>query len=55
MGYKSRSNWGMPLCIKDCANKGRLCADCFRDSKFKGRGEDVESNRNSKERVGNPG
>ena len=38
MSYKSRSNWNIPLCLKDCKNKGIKCESCIRYSNFTVRG-----------------
>lgn len=36
MGAKSRGNWNIGYCLKDCANRSKKnCAECFRFSKFK--------------------
>lgn len=32
---KSRENWLVPFCIKDCANKGKRCDKCLRFSEYK--------------------
>jgi len=34
MGYKSRGNWSIRICLKRCANKNKKCKDCFRFSHF---------------------
>jgi len=34
MGYKSRGNWHIGACLKRCANRGDLCKECIRFSKF---------------------
>ena len=28
MGYKSRSNWNLSFCIKNCSNKYQKCNEC---------------------------
>ena len=36
MGSKSRGNWAIGYCIKDCAARSKKnCAECVRFSKFK--------------------
>jgi len=49
MGYKSRSGWSIPICLKNCSNRYEGCEkDCFRDSLYKevkdciGKTEDVK-------------
>ena len=34
MGPKSRGNWLVEWCIKECANKNVACKDCIRFSLF---------------------
>lgn len=35
-GAKSRGNWNLGMCLKNCANRGEeYCEECFRFSKFK--------------------
>ena len=37
-GMKSRGNWAIGYCLKDCAARSKKsCAECVRFSKFKGR------------------
>jgi hypothetical protein len=35
MGYKSRQNWKINICLKNCANRGLKCRNCIRFSHFK--------------------
>jgi hypothetical protein len=35
MGIKSRSNYRVMLCLKNCANRGIKCRNCIRFSHFK--------------------
>lgn len=34
MGTKSRGNWRVELCLKECAMRGEMCMDCFHFSKY---------------------
>lgn len=34
MGYKSRSGWSIPVCLRDCRNRDIDCEECFSFSKF---------------------
>jgi hypothetical protein len=34
MGYKSRSGWSIPVCLRDCRNRDIDCEECFGFSKF---------------------
>ena len=39
MGYKSRSNYLVTVCFKDCEHKDTvICEECFRFSKYKKKG-----------------
>jgi hypothetical protein len=40
MSYKSRGNWRLGACLKNCLNRGKLCDECFRFSKLKEVNED---------------
>ena len=35
MGFKSRSGWNIPVCLRDCRNRDIDCDECFGFSKFK--------------------
>jgi len=35
MGYKSRSNYRIIICLKKCVNRGIKCKDCIRFSNYK--------------------
>ena len=36
MGYKSRSNWRVNICLKeDCINRGKMCDECIKFSKYR--------------------
>jgi len=37
MSAKSRSNYKIGMCLKDCANKGAMCNKCIRFSQYKQR------------------
>jgi len=32
---KSRDNWNIPLCIRECQNKGKECEECIGFSNYK--------------------
>lgn len=35
MGFKSRGNWSIPICLRDCKwQETDVCDECFRFSKF---------------------
>ncbi len=34
MGHKTRSNYKIPLCLKDCANRDKECKSCIRFSNY---------------------
>ena len=34
MSHKSRGNWTVMVCLKDCTNKGVKCVECVRFSKY---------------------
>lgn len=34
MGYKTRGNYPVKICLKPCKNKGKLCTTCYRFSNF---------------------
>ena len=34
MSHKSRLNWQMSVCLKDCMNKGVKCVECIRFSEY---------------------
>ncbi len=35
MGHKTRGNYKIGLCLKDCANKGKECKTCIKFSNYK--------------------
>jgi hypothetical protein len=35
MSHKSRSNWQVSICLKDCANRDIKCDTCYRWSNYK--------------------
>lgn len=38
MGWKSRGNWQIGLCLRgDCTNRYKKCEQCFRFSEYKAR------------------
>lgn len=34
-GIKSRGNWNLGFCIKDCGNRDLKCGECVRFSEYK--------------------
>jgi len=35
MGYKSRGNWYIGICLKNCKNRNKKCKECIRFSEYK--------------------
>lgn len=34
MGHKTRSNYKLGACLKECSNRGEQCEDCIRFSEY---------------------
>ena len=41
---KSRDNWNIPLCLKDCKNRGKKCVDCIRFSNYEKENNEIKTN-----------
>jgi hypothetical protein len=47
MGYKSRSNWPVNICLRKCANRDKKCENCIKWSEYKELKDDKKNNNKS--------
>lgn len=40
-GYKSRGNWNVGICLKDCVNREKMCEECLGFNRFVPNKEEV--------------